>query len=70
MICIDFTCLNCFNSFSRYCASLAYTERRYQKIADLPVLATCWSGTLAMLSSEVNGHADYEGTTDMAYRDH
>ena len=26
-----------------------------QKIDDLPVLATCQSGTLAMLSSKVNG---------------
>ena len=25
-----------------------------QKIDDLPVLATCWSGTLAILSSEGN----------------
>ena len=49
------------NSFSRYCASLAdsYTDRRKkeesQKIDDLPVLATCWSGTSAMLSSTSNG---------------
>ena len=29
-------------------------ERRSQKIDNLPVLATCWSGTLVMLSSKVN----------------
>ena len=49
------------NSFSRYRASLAdsYTDRRKkeesQKIDDLPVLATCRSGTSAMLSSTSNG---------------
>ena len=30
-------------------------EKGSQKIDDLPILATCWSGTLVMLSSEVNG---------------
>ena len=30
-------------------------EERSQKIDDLPVLTTCRSGTLAMLSSKVNG---------------
>ena len=51
--------LNCCNSFSRYRVSLASErkkkEERSQKIDDLPVLATCQSGTLAMLSGEVNG---------------
>ena len=45
--------LCCFcvcNSFSRYRASLAYTARRKNVSA---VLATCQSGTSAMLSSEV-----------------
>ena len=28
---------------------------RSQKIDDLPISATCWSGTLVMLSSNVNG---------------
>ena len=52
------------NSFSRYSASLAdsYTERRKkkkkkesQKMDDLPVLVTCWSGASVMLSSKFNG---------------
>ena len=30
-------------------------KKEDQKIDDLPVLATCRSGTLAMLSSKVNG---------------
>ena len=37
-------------------------EERSQKIDDLPVLATCRSGTLAMLSSKVNGPVVHEGT--------
>ena len=49
------------NSFSRYRASLAdsYNDRgkkeeeeESQKIDDLPILATCRSGTSAMLSSK------------------
>ena len=48
--------MNRCNNFSRYCASLPYSERRRsEKIDDLPVLATCQSGTSVMLSSEVNG---------------
>ena len=48
--------LNRCNNFSRYRGSLPYSERRTsQKIDDLPVLATCRSGTSPMLSSEVNG---------------
>ena len=47
------------NSFSRYRVSLASErkkkEERSQKIDNLPVLATCQSGTLVMLSGEVNG---------------
>ena len=56
------------NSFSRYRASLAnsYTDRRKkeesQKIDDLPVLATRWSGTSAMLSSKVNGPVAHGST--------
>ena len=48
------------NSFSRYRASLADSsdrrkkEERSQKIDDLPVLATCRSGTSAMLFSTSN----------------
>ena len=66
-----FSRLNRCNSFSRYRASLAdsYTDRRKkkkkeesQKIDDLPVLATCRSGTLVMLSSKVNGPVAH-GTT-------
>ena len=52
----------CCNSFSRFRASLAdsYIDRRKkeesEKIADdLHVLATCRSGTSAMLSSTSNG---------------
>ena len=44
------------NSFSRYRASLADSlDRRKKEVNDLPVLATCRSGTLAILSSKVNG---------------
>ena len=37
-------------------------ERRSQKIDDLPVLATCRSGTLVMLSSKVNSPVTHETT--------
>ena len=56
-----FSRLNRCNSSNRYRASLAdsYTvgrkKERSPKIDDLPVLATRWSGTSAMLSSKVNG---------------
>ena len=58
------------NSFIRYRASLADSsltekrkkERKSQKIDDLPVLATCRFGTLAILSSEVSG-PDAHGST-------
>ena len=33
-----------------------------QKIDDLPVLATFWSGALAILSSKVNGPVVHEST--------
>jgi len=42
------------NSFSCYRARLA-DAKEWQKMDDLPVLATSQSGTSAMLSSEVNG---------------
>ena len=35
-------------------AWLTHTERKKSK-DNLPVLTTCWSGTLVMLSSKVNG---------------
>ena len=59
-LCCFFLCMNRFNSFSRYLASLAYTQgrmkkERSQKIDNLPILATCWSGTLVIFSSEVDG---------------
>ena len=64
-----FSHLNRCNSFSHYHASLAdsYTDRRKkkersQKIDDLPVLVTRWSGTLAMLSSKVNGPVAHGST--------
>ena len=51
--------LNCCNSYSRCRAALVEGDRRKkersQKTDDLSVLANCWSGALAMLSSEVNG---------------
>ena len=51
-----FSRLNRCNSFSRYRASLAdCSDRRSQKIDDLPVLATCQSGTSTMFSSKFNG---------------
>ena len=37
-------------------------KKESQKIDDLPVLATCRSGTLAMLSSKVNGPVAHEST--------
>ena len=37
-------------------------KERSQKIDDLPVLATCQSGTLVMLSSEVNGPVAHGST--------
>ena len=46
---------------SRYRARLADAEES-QKIDDLPVLATCRSGTLATRSSEVNGPVAYGST--------
>ena len=61
----NFSSLNC-NSFSRYRASLAdrrkKEEERSQKIDDLPVLETRQSGTLAMLSSKVNGPVAHGST--------
>ena len=35
--------------------TVTLTEERSQKIDDLPVLATCWSGTSAMFPSKLNG---------------
>ena len=37
-------------------------KERSQKIDDLPVLATCQSGTLAMVSSKVNGSVAHGST--------
>ena len=57
--------LNRCNSFSRYRAYRAgekKKERRSQEIDDLPILATCRSSTLAMLSSKVNGPVAHEST--------
>ena len=50
-------CLNRCDSFSRYHAILVQgrQKKESQKIDDSPVLETCRSGTLAMLSSKVNG---------------
>ena len=47
--------LNHCKSFNCYVlATLKDKERRRSEIDDLPVLPTCWSGTLALLSSKVN----------------
>ena len=52
MIYVAFLSLNGCNSFSRYHARVG-DEEESQNIDDLPVLLTCQSGTLLMLSSEV-----------------
>ena len=39
-----------------------WKEERSQKIDDLPILMSCHSGTLAMLSSTVNGPVAHEST--------
>ena len=66
MICAVLLRLNRCNSFSRYCAIVVEKrekkEERSQKIDDLPVLATCRSGTLAMLSSKVNSPVAHGST--------
>ena len=52
------------NSFNHYCASMAEGQRRKKsedRRAYLPVLATCQSGTLSMLSSKVNGPVAHAG---------
>ena len=42
--------------------TLTEEEERSQKIDDLPVLATCWSGTSAMFSSKFNCPIDRGST--------
>ena len=65
-----FSRLNRCNSFSCYRASLADSsdrrkkEERSQKIDNLPVLATCRSGTSAMLSSTFNGPIAHGSTRE------
>ena len=55
--------LNCCIRYSSYFAVvLEVSQKESQKIDDLPVLATCWSGTSAMLSSEVDGPVTYGST--------
>jgi len=57
--------LNRCNSFSRYCAIVVEKrekKERSQKIDDLPVLATCRSGTLAILSSKINSPVAHGST--------
>ena len=41
---------------------IAWLTLKDEKIDDLPILATCWSGTSAMLSSEVNGPVAHGST--------
>ena len=52
------------NKFSHYHAIVAEKTKKpeSQKIDDLLVLATCRSGTLAMLSSKVNGAVAHGST--------
>ena len=53
------------NSFSHFRAILVNrnkSESQSQKIDDLPALATFWSDTLAILSSEVNGLVGHGST--------
>ena len=52
--------LNRCHSFSHGRAIMV--EKSKKKIDDLPVLATCRSGTLAMLSSKVNGPVAHGST--------
>ena len=60
--------LSRLNSFSRYHAIVVEKRKkerkkeRSQKIDNLPVLATCGFGTLAMLSSKVNSHVAHGNT--------
>ena len=54
--------LNHCNSFSRYRASLADTERRQSEDRWLAHLATCLSDTLATFSSKVKGPVAHEST--------
>ena len=56
--------LNHCNSFSCYRAILVKgrQKKESQKIDDLAVLVTCQSGTLAMLSSKVNGPVAHGST--------
>ena len=63
MIYAVLSCLNCCNTFSR-CRAIVVKggKKESQKIDDLPVLATCWSDALAILSSEVNGLVGHEST--------
>ena len=61
------SCLNRCNSCSSYFAvvlegSQKVRKSESQKIDDLPVLATCRSGILAMLSSKVNGPVAHGST--------
>ena len=42
-------------------------RKRSQKIDNLPVLTTCRSGTLAILSSEVNGPVAHLVMPDMTH---
>ena len=53
--------LNRCNSFSR-CRAIAVEKRKKKKKSEDARLATCRSGTLAMLSSKVNGPAAHGNT--------
>ena len=44
------------------CHAIMVEDRRLARLSDLPVLVTCQSGTLAILSSEVNSPVTHEST--------
>ena len=53
--------LNCCNSFSHYC-DIPVQGNEEEKVDNLLVSATCQYGTLAMLSSKVNGPVAHGST--------
>ena len=63
-LCCFFSRLNHCYSSSHYCAILVESgeKEESQKMDDLTILATCWFGTLGMLSSQVNGPVGNKST--------
>ena len=56
--------LNLCNSFSCYHSIMVEKRKKKdsQKIDNLPVLATCWSGTSVMLAGKVNSPVAHGST--------